>query len=450
MRTSAALVALFCSMLVAEGVGAQDQTWLNDRRYREGIGFRVGDFELHPGIGVDFGYDSNYLLRHANEGPLGTLRLRASPSFSVSTLGPQRREEGPPPTVGFRADLTATYNEFFPVSGTEAERDQLRAQRDIGGDLSLALDILPGREWSGNLKAGVGRAIRPTQEAQPTEDFNRILPQGSAEIAWTPGSGLLDWRLGYGFSATVFESDAFAPLNSLRHDANTRGRWRFLPRTAFMYDGKFSFITYPNPSGVVDPKVNSFPMRSRVGINGLVTNSFAVLALVGWGASFYQDDTQDFDSIIGQLELKWYLTPSSTTDPMKVSATLSSISVGFIRDFEDSYIGNYFEKDQGFARFSYFFGGTFLLSAEAAAGAVVFPTQRTFGPGGAPLDGFTDLRVDGKLFGEYRFTDFFGLNAEVAYTGYISSTTLVLPAPALPDQLGYHDIRAFLGVRLFL
>ena len=46
-------------MSYATGAIAQEQVWLKDRRYGEGIGIRAGDFELHPGIGGEFGYDSN-------------------------------------------------------------------------------------------------------------------------------------------------------------------------------------------------------------------------------------------------------------------------------------------------------------------------------------------------------------------------------------------------------
>ena len=92
MKRLVALLLLTCStLLLCSTAAAQDQTWLNDRKYREGAGFRVGNFELHPGIGADFGYDSNYYRRHSSEDPVGSLRIRVSPSFSVSTLGPQRR-----------------------------------------------------------------------------------------------------------------------------------------------------------------------------------------------------------------------------------------------------------------------------------------------------------------------------------------------------------------------
>src|SRR5476649_1438496 len=69
---------------------AQTQPWLANRRYGEGIGVRVGDLELHPGISGEVGYDSNYFLRAPQEGPLGSYRFRVTPSISLSTLGAQR------------------------------------------------------------------------------------------------------------------------------------------------------------------------------------------------------------------------------------------------------------------------------------------------------------------------------------------------------------------------
>jgi hypothetical protein len=466
MKRVVAVSLGICLALVSQLASAQGDspTWLGNRGYREGPGFLVGDFELHLGFGADFGYDSNYYRRDDSENVIGALRLRLSPSFGVSTLGPQRREGGDNPDVGFRFEVGATYNEFFPVNGgkDQADRDSLREQRDIGAEAKVFLDILPGREWSGKLMAGIGRVIRPTQQGdffgglQGGENFNRILPTAGAELQWAPGAGLLDWSLGYGFYGTFFESSSFGELNNFRNDILTRGRWRFLPRTALMYDASFGFITYPNAQDASPNKADSHPLRARIGLNGLVTPSFGVLALIGWGASFYADD-QDFDSVLAQAEVKWYLTPTAETDPAKVSSLQSAISVGFIRDFEDSFIGTYVERDQGYARFNYLFGGVFLLVAEVRAGAVVYPPQTDPSYGDQAAAGWTDVRVDGTLFGEWRVLEWLGLNLDIGYTGYFSDTELEVAEddPSTPeveegtDALGFQDIRAFLGARVF-
>src|SRR3954470_7215255 len=93
-RTAGFFLMVCASMAVPAVAAAQDQAWLKDRRYTEGIGYRVGDFELHPGASAEFGYDSNYFHRSPTDdgGPVGALRLRITPSLSLSTLSKQRTE----------------------------------------------------------------------------------------------------------------------------------------------------------------------------------------------------------------------------------------------------------------------------------------------------------------------------------------------------------------------
>ncbi|MEZ4313399.1 MAG: hypothetical protein R3F14_35705 [Polyangiaceae bacterium] len=232
---------------------AQDQLWLKDRRYTEGPGIRAGNFELHPGVAAEVGYDTNYLRRSDDAGVGGAVRFRITPSLSFSTLGPQRTEttpNAPPPDVTFRGTAAVTYNEFIGVAGEESIKNNLSNQRNLSGNLDLALGIMPGREWSGSLYAGVGRTAQPNEQGLFDAfrgTFDRFHTRAGGEIAWTPGAGLLDWRLGYRFSGTIFEQ--VSGLTNLEHTIQMRGRWRFLPRTAMLYDARFGFINYVSPGG---------------------------------------------------------------------------------------------------------------------------------------------------------------------------------------------------------
>lgn len=453
MKPSVFLSTVVGALLALPAVAsAQDQAWLKDRRYTEGPGYRVGDFELHPGAAAEFGYDSNYLRRGPNEDPLASLRLRITPSFSVSTLTAQRKEGGggtAQPTVEFKGGASLTYNEFFPLGHAG---DTIRQQRNLGAAADLSLTIFPGRAWSGALNLTYLRALTPTdQGAITTGSFNRDLPTGSAELVWTPGAGLFEWRLGYSFSGTIFEDANFSQLTSINNSIITRGRWRFLPRTSMVYDASFGFVSYMNPDQPQNGgKLGSHPLRARLGVNGLITPSFSILAMAGWGASFYTQapngvqPPQDFDSVIGQLELKWFLTPSPAGNPGATTNTQSSLSVGFLRDFYDSFIGNFYERDRGYLSFSFFYGGRFLIVVDGGAAPIRYPKLLVAGNN---VDPFTDIRFDASLFAEYRFKDQFGVNLSFRYNQNISNTLIPTGMGMKPDDLSFREIETYLGFR---
>jgi hypothetical protein len=454
--------AVFALVAYPAAASAQDQPWLKDRRYTEGIGYKVGDFELHPGAAAEFGYDSNYTHSCGSSCPggaqdvVGTLRLRLTPSFSVETLGQQRREAngGPPPSVEFRARVAATGDIFFGVSG--AQKPQATNLTNIGILSDMGLQILPGHTWSGNLTASYNRALTPAQSLptgpfNSTNTFDRDLPSVGGELVFTPGAGLFEARLGYLFSGTFFEdSTNFQTLDNVNNQIELRGRWRFLPRTALVYDGRFGFINYTNTSATTMgmtsiPHPNAHPVRTELGINGLVTSSFGILAMGGWGASFYglsiDNQPHNFDSFIGQLELKWYVTPNPSLEPGNATLTLSAISVGFLRDFSDSFIGSYFERDRGYLNLSYNFAGRFVVVLEGGGAAIVYPVIPKLA-----AKGFTDPRIDASLFGEWRFKDSFGLNATFRYNQEWSSTPLNLSS-GMTTSLAFQEFEAYLGFR---
>jgi hypothetical protein len=445
-------VLLLAAALFVPGMAlAQDSAWLADRRYTEGIGIRVGDFELHPGAAAEVGYDSNYFYRadSPDEGPAGSVRFKITPSLSLSTIGAQRREGegdgGSPPSVSFRAGIHATYDEFIPTNGNASGQQLLKNQRNVEGALDFNLGILPGRVVSGTLHGTFTRGITPSNAGDTTASFNRDSPEVGAEVAITPGLGTLDWRFGYDFIGTFFESGTYSNLNNFNHQIITRGRWRFLPRSALTFDGSVGFINYP-ASGA--QKTGSHPIRARLGFNGLITNIVALTVMGGWGASFYTPTPQeDFDSFIGLAELKFLLTPSAASDPAGATLSLSSLSIGFNRDFSDSYIGTYVETDKGFAKFSYFFAGRFLLVLEADVSANRFPKITI------PIAhaAWTDVPVAASIFGEYRFAKVFAVNATLSYGNNISSTVLSAPgAPVGFEALQWQDFQGYLGFRWFM
>jgi hypothetical protein len=485
-----ATTAVLLALLLPRAAEAQSDTpqWLKDRRFNEGIGVREGDFELHPGIAGEVGYDSNYFLRSAGTGyansggdpanapPIPALVFRISPSLYLSTIGPQRREGDltyQPPSVRFRAGINATYREFIGLSNSPVasqSQNDISAQRNVSINSDARLEISPERPLGAVLYANYGRFILPTSvSSDPNLSLNRDQVGAGGEIVVQPGGGTLDWRFGYTLMDTLFEESVGQPYDNLVNSLYTRGRWKFRPRTALVYDATFNFTSYANQSQAnADGLYNSTPVRARIGLNGLITDRFTLTAMVGWGASFFQDtfaQQPQYDSVIGQAELKWYLSASpGLQQSSDVGVSLSSIALGYSRDFVNSYIGDYYGQDRGYLRFNYFFAGRALVALEGGVSAIEYPNMY-WGPdlanpaGGDPrANAFTDVRVDSSIFGEYRFTDSFGLNATIKYTANFSNTVVpdidlgkgvTVPASESYD-MSWSRFEAYLGVRFFL
>jgi hypothetical protein len=470
--STAVLALLLPSAARAQAVAAATDSpaWLRDRRYNEGIGVRSGDLELHPGVAGEVGYDSNWFLRSdrtgfENSAPTApvvpALEFRITPSLYLSTLGPQRKEGDvnvQPESVRFRAGVNATYREYIGLSSDGGQNNAAQSQRNVAGAADMRLDIAPERPFGVGLMASFVRNIQPNA-ADPNLSFNRDDVGAGGEFIVQPASGTLDWHFGYQFHDAIFEDSVAQQFANTTHEAFTRGRWRFRPRTALLYDATFRFINYTNPGAALsEGLVNSTPVRARLGLSGLVTDRFALLAMAGWGASFYDKvlvNQAQYDSVIGQAELKWFLSASpGLQQSSDVGLSLSSIAVGYTRDFQNSYLGGYYGSDRGYLRFAYFFAGRALLTLEGGAAAIEYPNLY-WGTGDLRHSAFTDVRADGTLFGEYRFTDSIGLNATVRYTANFSNA--VLPTFDNPTttnaqsfDMSWTRLEAFLGVRWFM
>ena len=411
---------------------ASAQVWLRDRSATQGPGIRSGDLEYHPGIGVELGYDSNYFNRSTSYGAalpvVDTVRLRITPSFHVSTLTTQRSEGGPttPPKVSFDAGAALAYSEFLTNS------DKLGRNREFGVLGDLAIGIAPGRPWGFNILDNFVRTTQPSLVADTTFGLDRDDNRAAGELVYTKPGGLLDWRFGYAFGITYFEKSSVQSLNNIRHEIYTRGRWKFLPRTAFVYDGNLQFIKYSNATTLSD----STPLRTRVGLSGLFTDRLAVLAMVGWGASFYKNGN-DFDSVIGQLEFRYFLT-GAAPEAGTQAPSMSSVAIGFTRDFFNSYLGNFYERDRGYVGLNALFAQRFFLGIDAGVALIRYV--------GATATPFNDTRFDASVFGEYRIRDWLGINATLQYLGELSDAKGQLPGNL---DLKFNRFQALGGVRAF-
>lgn len=431
---------------------AAETGWLKDRKAAEGMGYRVGNLELHPGIGGEFGYDSNMFQRHSAETPARTLRFRITPSLSLSTLGEQRRgPTAPPPKLVFSAGLSATYNEYIRVNDT---RDNVGKFRNLGANLDLDLLVNPTGPFGGHLYGNAVRTIQPSNFSDLSTTYNRVYLRGGGELMWLPGGGLFDWRLGYEYGATLFEQRNLTALNNGMHTIATRGRWRFFPKTALLFELTQSFLRYGDTEGR-RYLLDSDPLRASIGMNGLFTNHFALLAMVGWGVSFQKEGAvpaKNFDSLLAHVQASYFPNPGAAQKDLtwETAGMLSKISLGYNRNFQNSYLGNYYQRDRGYLNGTYMFSGRVLTTAEVGVARLGFPTLY-FSDGTHRSESFSQLMIDASLFVEYRVIHSVGINTTIDFTSLSDHELPIDPAlPDQPDHLGFNRFQAFIGVRWFM
>jgi hypothetical protein len=442
MKLRLALAVLLGTTTVVLSASAQ-QPWIQDRRLGEGAGIRTGNLELHPSLAAEFGYDSNYFQRGPDDPVpvVDTLRLLITPSLTLSTLGRARKEDdaadAAPPLLNFDLGVFGTYNEFIPLDDT----DDFDSRSKISGGVNAGLELFPKRPITWDVNASYRRQIDPSDIATGEADFDRHVIRAGTGVTWSPGGGLFEWRVGYGVTATYFSESDFDILNNAQHVFETRGRWRFLPRTAAIYDGSYRLVRYEE-EGVA--QLDGEVLQSRIGASGLLTNRFAFQVLGGWAASFYNSD-QNFDGPVGNAELKFFLRPAPNVQQGSAPVGLSSIAVGYDRAYAHSYLGPFYQRDQGYLMFEYFIGGLIVTSLRGHVARNSYPTFEI-----APNE-FVDVhetRLGGTLFAEYRVTSIVGINATFDADRNIGGGENPIPLEP-PDDLSFTRFQAYLGARVF-
>jgi hypothetical protein len=392
---------------------AQAQSWLSDRKRAEGSGIRLGDFELHPGVGLELGYSSNVYNAEPGE-RISSLILRASPHLFLSTLGAERggSDEGyKPGIVAFRGGFSLPIVHYF-ADGTPGT--------DFGTDINLQLVLAPERPVSFTITEVFNRWFQPFADPvnepapnggaipvnavtfAPTTSFDRYLESIGAHLDGRTNGGLLSGGLGYRLNYQWFGDEVYAVNNNLTHIVDLKGAWEFLPKSALFYDATFSHQTYVNRAETVnndarEPLEDNDQVTARLGFNGAITSRISATLAAGYAVGFFGGN--DFEGLIVNTEGRWTPTP------------ISEISLGYERAFMSAYSGNFVLRNQFYGRVRYFFGGAFVLASKLAVELLDFGPDEAQDMGQGPR---SDVRYSADLSSEYRFIDWLAVTAQLS------------------------------------
>lgn len=445
---------LFAALIgVSQPALAQDAPWVGNSSVGEGAGVRTGNVEWHPGISGEFGYDSNYLQRAnsttdaTNFGPVvPALRLRVTPQISLrmadGTEGSSEGAEAPPKRpISFNASGSVSYNEIIALDSDY--KNDFSQLRNLAGGGSLGVIILPSRPWSGHADAGYSYTAEPSNQGGLGAQFNRHLINVGGGVRWAPGGGSFEWNvIDYGTSVTFFDNAGFAVNDNGNHQLGSNGSWKFLPKTALLYDASLAIIRY-DTTNLNDGET----LQGRMGLRGLLTKKISLMGLAGWATSFYRNNNgvaRNYNDFIAQAEAKWYFSPHGRLKDGDVDVGASALTLGYQRDFQDSYLGDFFRRDRGYTDFSYLINQNIITIAGGGVSRVTYPDYFTNPGVGA---GFGETRVDVQGFVEYRPIPTVGVNLQLRYDVNISQ---IITSAAIADDLSFNRFRAMLGARWFL
>lgn len=428
--------------------GGASSPWTKNRAIGEGQGLKTGPVVWHPGVSTEFGYDSNYAQVADSQvdrdayGPIvPALRLRVTPQLSLRsrTESSEVGGQGAMSPFLFDAAVLASYNEFISLKSGES----MAQNRNLEGGGDLNLRLLPGRHWSGRGGASYTHRAEPSNQGGGGETLNRHLMGADAGLDWAPGGGRFRWTLlEYATAITLFDEVAIRGSNNAEHHFTSHGIWHFLPKTGMLYDARLSTLDYASLS-----ENTGETLQARVGLNGLVSKKIGLLAMGGWAASFFQNRNgvvRNYSSLVTHLEAKWFLSAHGRLKEGGVDVGASTLAVGFMRDFHESYIGDFYRRERIYGEMSYLIGTRVLTSFSAGISSLAYPD---FYSSAGEQSGFGETRYDFAAFTEYRPLETVGVNLQLGFDANSSKVILLADSE---DDLSFSRFRAVLGVRWFL
>ncbi len=428
-----------------------------------GAGVRWGRYVLHPGVMASLGYDTNYFRRSgdsitldgyetARESPIvSAWRLRITPALVLVNQASEAARSGVPPKLMFRATTYAAYDEVIAAAEYRGERTD---QRRLDAGLEVLLDALPERVWGADARGQYVRISEPSGSEDVELGWEREAAGLDLGASWRPLGGMLRWRLGYGFRYTWFREN-FQYLNNFEQAVETRGSFRFLPRTVFFYEGRYAFLRYQ----YLDTDQNhGDSIHTRLGINTLFSSRVAVVAAAGWTASFYQrvgnTEVHNWDGMTYTAEGRYFLNPTRPLQPGDTGQGMSSAAVGITRSYQNSYLADYARRTRGFARVNLLVGQRMRLESGVGVALLQRPEFEIRDEVVRPQD---EYRIDATALAEYRLIQSVAVRGTATYDASPSDVYFFVPAAAgdatsrpFSDNLAYSRLQLWLGLRWFL
>ncbi len=343
----------------------------------------VGDSVITPMVDVGVEYRTNVYQREID--PIGGANLRVAPGFEVNTKGPQT-------TFNARGQSELRY---MLVAGTD-NRANLDRFTDFtaGADLHLLTDQVLQFKFSEN----IGMKNNIAQAGWEDSPFHTQFRNELGLLAPIRVGPAIQIQPGGAWSFDDFRIPESGRVNDFRrfNRRNTLAagldlKWTFFPRTAAILEADYAGHLWDanlvstsdgsndaaaNPYGDTVALPNSNFVKVQAGVRGRFTQRLVLIATAGYGVGLYNTtggvpdtvaaiDVAGIDRIVGLVQGRFDLGPGN------------KLSLGYRKDFDDSWFANYLAYHHLYSRLENRFGPRFGTLAEVGVRLEGFAGQIT-------------------------------------------------------------------------
>lgn len=286
-------------------------------------GLKLGDGNiLHAGVFADVGYDSNVFYGSSSTGgetPSAVLHI--TPRLELTNA----ERDGTVPS-GTYYDLVGSvdYRRYLK-SGNDAVERQDATNPTVGGTAVFS----SGQALSLTLSETFSR-YQQAPYVEGADPITRDDNMASASLTFAPGGGRLRVMLRYSNLIDKYEG-GYDPGSNMGNEGVLDVSWRWLPRTSIYAQVAQGAISYFNAG-----QSSSYPLRTLLGIRGLLTDKLSVNLAGGYSNAFYSgsNSPSGFGNVGIIAELNYMLS------------LLSRAGLGYHHDFVNSpFLGAYYNMD---------------------------------------------------------------------------------------------------------
>jgi hypothetical protein len=306
----------------------------------EPLGFKIGDGRLHPFLEADGRYDSmiGFFTRAANGAalPSSEFIIHARPGLKFNL-------ENPSTLVGFKG--SAEYL-FYTGILSPSSRQLSRIQADVGlnaafnrdGAVEFQIDDTLTRSDRANnplVGTGVLSLYNNVSIAAPIRPGGRALeitPRASWQVEFFDPLVMSSAVVGCSATDISCNPALVKQMNYSNLNFGLRGKWKFLPKTAFLLDSSFDLRTYF--AGTTQNRPADL-LRVQVGLLGLITPRLSATVLAGYAGEFLGSNLH---TVIGNAEVNY------------VPFQFSKLTLGYLRTAQPVPVVGVYINDNGYLR----------------------------------------------------------------------------------------------------